>query len=112
MCKQIIALLRARYSPRNILHLSAPLSLLLGIQPTHDLNAQAMRFSTFVEQSSPQLSQQTAAAQNSEVTALSPGHPIDREISDGQTQTYQIALITGQFASASVQQRGIDVLLR
>ena len=49
-------------------------------------------------------------AQNAEATVLELGKSIEREISGGQTQSYQITLSAGQFVSVIVQQRGIDVI--
>src|SRR5947209_14790685 len=52
------------------------------------------------------------AAQSPAVTALVPDRPVEREISGGQTQTYQITLASGQFASLVVRQNGIDVVAK
>ncbi|HKC86012.1 MAG TPA: tetratricopeptide repeat protein, partial [Blastocatellia bacterium] len=41
--------------------------------------------------------------------SLTPGHPIEREISSGQSHSYQIALDAGKYLRVHVEQRGIDV---
>src|ERR1700742_4339674 len=44
-----------------------------------------------------------------EIIMLESGKPIGREISGGQKQTYRLALTEGQYALATVEQRGIDL---
>jgi CHAT domain-containing protein/Tfp pilus assembly protein PilF len=64
-----------------------------------------------VAQPAPQ--HQSATAQGTQAaTTLEAGKAIEREISSGQTQSYQISLPAGQFASVTIQQRGIDVVER
>jgi len=46
-----------------------------------------------------------------EFRALVPGIPIEREISGYQTHPYKITLSAGQFFQASIQQKGIDLLV-
>jgi len=46
----------------------------------------------------------------SQITTLEPGKPIEREISGGQTQSYQVTLSKDQFVDVIVQRRGIDVV--
>jgi CHAT domain-containing protein/Tfp pilus assembly protein PilF len=41
--------------------------------------------------------------------SLTPGHPIEREISSGQSHSYRIALDAGKYLRVHVEQRGIDV---
>jgi CHAT domain-containing protein/Tfp pilus assembly protein PilF len=41
--------------------------------------------------------------------SLTPGHPIEREISGAQSHSYRIALDAGKYLRAHVEQRGIDV---
>ena len=51
--------------------------------------------------------------QNSpEVIALELGQPIEREISGGQKHAYRLDLSAGQYAKLSVEQRGVDVVVR
>jgi len=47
----------------------------------------------------------------SEVRLLEPGKTLEREIPAGEVHTYQIALETGQFLRAVVNQRGIDLVV-
>ena len=42
---------------------------------------------------------------------LIPGQPVEREISGGQSHTYQVKLASGQFVRVVVEQKGIDVAL-
>jgi tetratricopeptide (TPR) repeat protein len=57
----------------------------------------------------------TAARQNSSqqssAQALSPGIPIERELSGGQAHEYKIALLAGQGIKIKAEQRGIDLVL-
>jgi CHAT domain-containing protein/tetratricopeptide (TPR) repeat protein len=41
--------------------------------------------------------------------SLEPGKPIERELSDGQSHSYKVTMITGQYLHVVVDQRGIDV---
>ncbi len=52
-----------------------------------------------------------ATAQAQDAQLLSPGKPIEREISGGQTHTYRVALQAGQFVQFDVQQTSCDVAL-
>jgi hypothetical protein len=47
-----------------------------------------------------------------EVTALEPRMPIERELAGAQKHSYQLGLTQGQYVSLTVDQRGIDVLVR
>ncbi len=50
------------------------------------------------------------ASQNPEISLpLSREHPVEREISGGQVHTYRLDLSAGEYASLSVEQRGIDL---
>ena len=40
---------------------------------------------------------------------LAPGQPVERELSSGQTQSYQITAAAGQFVGVAVRQSGVDV---
>jgi CHAT domain-containing protein/predicted negative regulator of RcsB-dependent stress response len=44
-----------------------------------------------------------------ETDSLEPGKPIERELSGGQSHSYKIAMISGQYLQVVVDQRGIDV---
>ncbi len=50
-----------------------------------------------------------AARSEREWESLTPGHPIEREISSGQSHSYRIALDAGRYLRVQVEQRGIDV---
>jgi CHAT domain-containing protein/tetratricopeptide (TPR) repeat protein len=55
---------------------------------------------------------ETTVANSEKEIVLSPGKDIDRDLSGGQTRAYQISLSAGQFASLTVEQRGIDVVVQ
>ena len=102
---------RANFSARN----KSPfffLFLLFSVSFIHSVNVGALGHASSVTASSVLQPQQSATAPNTEAIVLEVGKAIEREIKGGQTQTYQITLNAGQFASATVQQRGIDVVVR
>ena len=111
MFKQLIGCRRTKFSARKSPRLTPLLLLLLSAQLAHSLHAQALGYRPSVNQSPSQQSRQSTAPQNAAVT-LALDQPVEREISGGQTQSYQITLAAGQFASVTVQQRGIDVVVR
>src|SRR5215470_13312201 len=51
----------------------------------------------------------TPSAQES--ISLDPGKPVERELSGGQSHSYKIMAISGQYLQVAVTQRGIDVAL-
>src|SRR6185369_11326542 len=48
-------------------------------------------------------------AQTMATVTLAPGRPVEREISGGQTQSYQVTAAAGQFVGVTVRQSGVDV---
>jgi tetratricopeptide (TPR) repeat protein len=48
-------------------------------------------------------------AQAQEQTRLEPGLPLTREIKGGETHSYQVTLVEGQFLRAVLEQRGVNV---
>src|SRR5436853_2114267 len=46
-----------------------------------------------------------------EIRQLEIGKPIERELRGGQSHVYEIQLVAGQYLSAIVDQRGIDVAI-
>jgi CHAT domain-containing protein len=50
-----------------------------------------------------------AAQSAQEIDPLEPGKPIERELSGGQSHSYKITMISGQYLQVVVAQRGIDV---
>jgi hypothetical protein len=44
--------------------------------------------------------------------ALEPAKPLERDLRGGETHTYEINLVEGQYARVAVEQRGVDVLVR
>src|SRR5215471_17981367 len=47
-----------------------------------------------------------------EVTPLDRGKPLEREITGRQKHIYQVTLTASQYANITVEQQGIDVLVR
>ena len=47
-----------------------------------------------------------------EVRTLTPEEPIERELKSGESHSYRISLKTGQFLHLTIEQRGIDVVVR
>ncbi len=66
----------------------------------------ALAFSAFAHFSHAQ-----SAAQSNAPQPLAAGVPITRELSGGQTHSYQVTLTQGQYLEAVVEQRGIDVVV-
>ena len=54
-------------------------------------------------------SERGAAQSAQESDSLEPGKPIERELSGGQSHSYKITMISGQYLQIVVSQRGIDV---
>jgi CHAT domain-containing protein/Tfp pilus assembly protein PilF len=52
-----------------------------------------------------------AAQSAQETDSLEPGKPIERELSGGQSHSYKITMISGQYLQVVVDQRGIDVVV-
>jgi CHAT domain-containing protein/predicted negative regulator of RcsB-dependent stress response len=50
-----------------------------------------------------------AAETAQETDSLEPGKPVERELSGGQSHSYKITMISGQYLQVVVDQRGIDV---
>src|SRR5947207_2051906 len=97
-------------SARNGLRLIPLLLLLLWLQCPHRPEAQARSRRPSSSQPTPQ---QSAVAQSApELTTLEPGRAIERELSGEEKHVYQIALAEGQYASLTVEQRGIDVVVQ
>jgi len=53
----------------------------------------------------------SAAQSAQEADSLEPGKPIERELSGGQSHSYKITMISGQYLQVVVDQRGIDVVV-
>src|SRR5262245_3929002 len=49
-----------------------------------------------------------AAPSAQEIISLEPGKPVERELSGGQSHSYKITLVPGQYLRIEVEQRGID----
>jgi CHAT domain-containing protein/Tfp pilus assembly protein PilF len=55
------------------------------------------------------VSERGAAPSAQDSVSLEPGKPIERELSGGQSHSYKTTMISGQYLSIVVEQRGIDV---
>jgi CHAT domain-containing protein/lipopolysaccharide biosynthesis regulator YciM len=53
-----------------------------------------------------------SAKNEQDVRTLEPGKPIERELAGGQSHAYQITLAEGQFLNVTIEQRGIDVVVK
>src|SRR5262245_20506783 len=56
-------------------------------------------------------SERGAAPGAQESISLEPGKPVERELSGGQSHSYKITTISGQYLQVVVAQRGIDVVV-
>src|SRR5262245_63395981 len=54
-------------------------------------------------------SERGAAQSAQESISLEPGKPAERELSGGQSHSYKITMVSGQYSHIVVDQRGIDV---
>ena len=53
-----------------------------------------------------------ATQTNKDISQLTPGNPLEREIAAGQEHHYEVVMQAGQFLKAVVDQRGVDVVVR
>jgi tetratricopeptide (TPR) repeat protein len=60
-------------------------------------------------QASPTTSSNTRQA---EVGELKQGQPIERELAGSEAHTYRIALVSGQYVRATIEQKGIDIAVK
>src|SRR5215510_5352175 len=56
-------------------------------------------------------SEHGAAQSSQESISLELGKPVERELSGGQSHSYKITMISGQYLHIVVEQRGIDVVV-
>ena len=49
--------------------------------------------------------------QSSDVRELNAGAPLERELAGGESHSYRVALIAGQYVQIEVEQKGIDVVV-
>jgi hypothetical protein len=54
----------------------------------------------------------SSSMSGAEAQQLDPSRPVERELKAKQTHAYQVVLEAGQFLEATVDQRGIDVMVR
>jgi CHAT domain-containing protein/Tfp pilus assembly protein PilF len=95
----------------RILRWLAVLSLALSLQVGDGLNAEAGRRQSPAIQSQRHESGSASRNVQEAPTALELGLPLTRELHGGETHRYQIMLAQGQYASVSLEQRGIDVVV-
>jgi CHAT domain-containing protein/Tfp pilus assembly protein PilF len=69
-------------------------------------NAHALLQPARVNAGSDGISQESA-----DVRRLEPGKPIERELTGGQSHSYQITLATGEYSHVVLEQRGINVVM-
>jgi len=54
----------------------------------------------------------TTQVKENEVRTLTPEETIERELKIGESHSYKVTLKTGQFLHLTIEQRGIDVIVR
>src|SRR5262245_56254888 len=91
----------------RILRVSSLLSTVLFIMSVASLLVTAE--ASFIPQ---QNSEAVAPASQQAVTTLEPGKAVEREISGKEAHKYRIAFKTGEYASVTVEQHGIDVIVQ
>jgi len=110
MFKQIIVWPRLNSSSLRSLCVTILLSLPFNLQCVHDSSAQTLSYrSSSIHSLEQQPSPSKITAQNMSGSTLAPGQPVERELSSGQTQSYQITAAAGQFVGVAVRQSGVDV---
>lgn len=70
------------------------------------------RSSAFSQAGSSAATQTSAAQDSAEITVLEPGKPVERELTGGQRDVFQIALSEGQFADVVIEHRALELTLR
>jgi CHAT domain-containing protein/Tfp pilus assembly protein PilF len=77
------------------------------------LRAQASPFSFYAGRSEKHHAGMVSPGrEDQQARQLEPGKPIERELAGGQSHSYQMTLIAGQYVKLIVRQRGIDVVAR
>ena len=111
MFRQMAGRLRPKLSPRQTLRFALLVLISLWVQFAHHPSTQASGRRPSPAQSPTQ--QQNTKAQNAqEATTLESGRSVEREMSGGRKHVYQLALTEGQYANVTVEQRGIDTVVR
>jgi CHAT domain-containing protein/Tfp pilus assembly protein PilF len=100
---------RAKRSTRRSLRLMLLLLLAVPSPLLQSRRAHASVHRPPAVQSSPRRLTQGAAAQGAAGDALAPGRAVEREISGGERQSFQVVAAAGQFVGVAVRQEGVDV---
>src|SRR5437868_4016231 len=74
-----------------------------ALRPEPDSN------SAFLSQTA---SNESGEARQTEIRELKQGQVIERELAGGEAHTYRVAVASGQYLKAVVEQKGIDVVVR
>ncbi|MEJ7708611.1 MAG: tetratricopeptide repeat-containing protein [Pyrinomonadaceae bacterium] len=106
MIKQIIDFPKLNFSLRKSRRFLTLLLTLLWLPCVPSLHGQASPHQSIEAQNT---HEEEEEEEEQGATALEPGNPIEREISDGHTQRYLIKASAGQFIGVTIQQLGIDV---
>ncbi len=100
----------ALLTSRQMLLLISFLFFFIGLQD-YNVNAARLTFRPFVPQAT--LARHGISVQSPpEAGTLELGKTIERELSGGQKHDYRFTLAEGQYAGITVEQRGIDVVVR
>src|SRR5262249_16506909 len=59
----------------------------------------------------PPSTERGAAPGVQESICVEPGKPVERELSGGQSHSYKLAMVSGQYSRIVIEQRGIDVVV-
>lgn len=109
MSEQLTTRRRAKRSTRRSLRLTLLFLLAVPSPLLQSRPARARVHRPAAGQSSPRHSTQGAAAQGAAGGALAPGRAVEREISGGERQSFQVVAAAGQFVGVAVRQDGVDV---
>jgi CHAT domain-containing protein/Tfp pilus assembly protein PilF len=113
MFKPIIVSQKPDCRLRLLLCFSSIILISLCVQAALATNARdTENLTELVQTVTPRAAQQGTTAQKGSAPTLSPGQIIEREISGGQSHSFQVTFDAGQYAKLRVDQRGIDVVLR
>src|SRR5262245_57479219 len=96
-------------SARN--SIATSISLILLLTPVSGTSALCRAFPDAPQAQQPVNTSGGATQEEEDLSSLEPGIPIEKEITGGESHSYQFMLTAGQFLSGVVEQRGINLLV-
>jgi CHAT domain-containing protein/tetratricopeptide (TPR) repeat protein len=102
MSRQKTAWSKLNSHVRTSRHLTISLALLSSLA--------SINHSSFAQSLPPQTRQGAGAQSTQEMGVLEPGKPVERELAGGQSHSYKVPLIEGQFMQVAVKWRGVQTL--